>query len=182
MCASLLARVRRPSSPLHHRQIPVRMPRWTLIVVALGVSSCDSAVTAPSLGALQGHWLWGPEALQPVGSWTQEFVVHASGRTENRIVSRGSYAGQGPSEVSATQVLYGRIAVRDDRFVVHPDSEVIEDRFYGPRHRNVRTSGIAWWVTDSVLFDVRDNTLTVSYLIYPADAPVRTTLVYRRAP
>jgi hypothetical protein len=155
--------------------------RWTLVVLTLCVASCDSEVTAPSLQALHGRWLWGPESLQPSGSWSQEFVVHEDGRSENRIVNRGLYAGQGPADVSATQVLYGRLAVREDRFVVHPDSEVTEDRFYGAGHRLVRISGIVWWATDSVRFEVRGTTLTVSYLSYPADAPVYTTQVYRRA-
>jgi hypothetical protein len=158
----------------------MRLPRWSLPLATLGVMSCGPDSMSPGVRALHGRWLQGPEALQPQGSMMEEFIVYSDGRTENRIVMLGLYPGQTPSERSAVQVLHGRIAVQEDRFVVHPDSEVTNDRFYGPGHHVVRTRDIAWWVTDTVQFEVRGSLLMLRFLTYPADAPVPATAVYRR--
>jgi hypothetical protein len=152
----------------------MRLVSLVCVVLVLG---CGDAV-APGLAPLVGEWRSSLEPLQPQGSMEKRFVVWANGRSENWTTTRGLY-GQGAGDLSAEVVLYGRITVRGDKFVIHPDSEVTRDVFYGPSYRAVRTDFSAW-PSDSTRFEIRDDALHLEYYSYPADAPVLTQRVLYR--
>lgn len=107
------------------------------------------------------------------------FVVTPLGRAENHTITRGLYQGQASDELSSEQVLYGRIAVGTDRFIIYPDSLVTRDLFYGPTYRSVQRdfSGVPH---DSTSYAIRGNELHLEYYSYPADAPVLTQRVLYR--
>jgi hypothetical protein len=100
--------------------------------------------------------------------------------TEEQVTSRGLYPDQTPDQVSAQVVLFGRITVCGDQFLIHPDSEVTHDLFYGASHRSVRRD-FTGWPLDSVRYAVRRDELHMELYTYPADAPELTRRVLYRS-
>jgi hypothetical protein len=141
---------------------------------------CAAEPVAPGAEDLVGRWRSEPETLSPGGSMDQLFVVGRDGRTEEQVTSRGVYPDQTPDQVSAQVVLFGRIAVRGDKFVIHPDSEVTHDVFYGPSNRSVRRD-FTGCPLDSVRYAVRGDELHLEFVTYPADAPELTRRVLYRS-
>ncbi len=147
--------------------------RWAALGAA-GLAACTAATPpAGGLDALVGTWRSPVWALQPLGTWQRSFAVTPDGRVQQGYVSWGGYLGQPGTAISVRSVLYGRIAVLGDGYVIHPDSEVTEDVFYGPDNHSVQTD-FTGWPRDTVRFAVADGVLYRRYLTYPADAPVIT--------
>jgi hypothetical protein len=69
--------------------------------------------------------------------------------------------------------------VMSSYFLVHPDSEVTHDLFYGPMHRSVQRD-FSGWPRDSTHFVIQGDGLVLEYYSYPADAPVLTEQTYNR--
>jgi hypothetical protein len=141
---------------------------------------CAAEPIAPGAEDLLGRWRSEPEALSPNGSMDRVFIVSADRHTEEQVTSRGLYPGQMPGQVSSQVVLFGRIDVRGDQFVIHPDSEVTHDVFYGSSNRSVRRD-FTGWPLDSVRYAVRGEELQLEFYTYPADAPELTRRVFHRS-
>ena len=161
--------------------MPARQTRSLLVALAATapVSGCGDAPVAATPAALVGTWRSRVEAVQPQGSWQRTLVVHPDMRVESRGVTYGLYPGDGPGTVSASSALYGRLGGTGTRFLIHPDSQVTEDRFHGPGHHAVQRD-FAGLPNDSAAYEVRGGALTLTYYSHPADAPVVTRSVYYR--
>jgi hypothetical protein len=109
------------------------------------------------------------------------FIVGADAETENHVTTRGVYPNQASGDLSTHEVLYGRIGVGQGKFVVHPDSLVTTDVFFGPTYRHVQRD-FSGWPRDSTQYQIRANELHLEYYSYPADAPVLTQRVLYRVP
>jgi len=151
----------------------------TLITAAL--SACSSNALGPGLGELVGHWRPLTQSLQPRGTMDGLFIVGTDGATEDHVITRGVYPNQASGELSTHEVLYGRIGVNRDKFVIYPDSLVTTDVFYGPTYRHVQRDFSAR-SHDSTQYQIRGDQLHLAYYSYPADAPVLTERVLYREP
>jgi hypothetical protein len=153
------------------------------VAAALSVAGCATEPFAPRSGSspLVGSWRSAVWRLQPQGTWQRWFLVTTDSRVQQGFVDWGLYLGQDPTAISARSVLYGRIAIRGDAYVIHPDSEVTEDTFYGPNSRSVQRN-FSGWPEDSVRFAIAGGTLFRQYYSYPADAPVITRDTLYRFP
>ena len=141
---------------------------------------CAAEPVAPGAEDLVGRWRSQPESLSPGGSMDRLFVVGRDGHAEDQVTSRGVYPGQLPDQVSAQVVLFGRIGVHGDQFVIHPDSVVTHDVFYGASNRSVRRD-FTGSPLDSVRYAVRGDELHLEFYTYPADAPELTRRVLYRS-
>ena len=150
---------------------------------ALVVACVADAPLAPEQGgALVGVWTTALEPLQPQGSMQGTWTIDADGRIEQSIVMRGVYPREGPNDVSSFVLQYGRIGASATAFVVHLDSTITHDEFYGPNHRDVQryTSTRQPSPMDSTHFVIVGDALQLTYYSYPADAPVLTHAEMRR--
>ena len=149
------------------------------VLVGATMFGCGSDPLSLETSGLVGAWRSQIQVLQPQGSMEGLFVVTVRGRAEDHTITRGLYQGQSPDDLSSEQVLYGRIEVGTNKFIIYPDSLVTRDLFYGPSYRSVQrdftgTSG------DSTSYVIRGNELQLEYYSYPADAPVLTQRVLYR--
>jgi hypothetical protein len=149
------------------------------LLLALPVLACAAEPVAPGLQALSGQWRSATESLQPTGSMDRLLVVSPEGLVQRHVISRGVHYGQPADQISAHMALFGRIDVRGDKYVIHPDSEVTEDLFYGPSYRSVQRT-FAAVPRDTVRYQIIGDELRLAYTTYPADAPVLTTDVLHR--
>src|SRR5205814_479241 len=156
---------------------PMRLLPSLSMLLLLG---CAAEPVAPGAEDLVGRWRSEPEALSPNGSMDRVFIVLGDRHTVQQVTSRGLLPGQMPDQVSAQVALFGRIAVRGDQFVIHPDSEVTHDVFYGPSNRSVRRD-FRGWPLDSVRYAVQGEELRLEFYTYPADAPELTRQVFHRS-
>ncbi len=150
-------------------------------LVAAALVACSADPVSPGLSQLVGHWRAPSQPLQPQGTMDGLFIVRADATTEDHVMTRGVYSNQAPDDPSAHEVLYGHIGVREDKFVIHPDSLVTTDLFYGPTYRHVQRD-FSGWPQDSSQYQIRGNELQLEYYRYPADAPVLTRRVLYRVP
>jgi hypothetical protein len=162
-----------------HRRTFRKVAALGAALSAAACASCaaDDAVLAPEQGgALVGVWQTAREPLQPRGSMQGTWAIGNDGRVEQRIVMYGVYPRDGANDVSAETRQFGRIGASATAFVVHLDSAVTHDEFYGPTHRDVRRYPIAGAVAprDSTLYRIVGDELRLTYYSYPADAPVLT--------
>jgi len=102
-------------------------------LVAAALMACSSDPVSPGLTELVGHWRSPTQSLHPQGTMDGLFIVGADAEVENHVITRGVYPNQASDDLSAHEVLYGHIGVSEDKFVIHPDSLVTTDVFYGPR-------------------------------------------------
>ena len=156
------------------------LPLLTTLVAATLIG-CSSDAVSPELTQLVGHWRSPTQALQPQGTMEGLFIVGIDAEIEDHVFTRGLYPNQASDELSAHQVLYGRIGVSEDKFVIHPDSLVTTDVFYGPTYRHVQRD-FGGWPRDSTGYQILANELHLEYYSYPADAPVLTQRVLYRIP
>jgi hypothetical protein len=173
---------RRPADRVFRSEVTTMTHRRTIgtvVVLGAALAACagDDTLLAPEQGgALVGVWQTAREPLQPQGSMQSTWTIAGSGRIEQRIVMYGVYPGDGASDVSAEIRQFGRIGASATAFVVHLDSAVTHDAFYGPTHRDVQRYPIAGVVAprDSTFYVIAGGTLRLTYYSYPADAPVLT--------
>ena len=150
---------------------------------ALVVACTADTLLAPEQGgALVGVWATVREPLQPQGSMQGTWTIAADGRVEQRTVMYGVYPGDGVNDVSAEFRAYGRLGASATAFVVHADSAVTHDEFYGPNHRDVQryTTDRQPSPMDSTHYQIVADALLLTYYSYPADAPVLTHAIMRR--
>jgi hypothetical protein len=152
--------------------------RFALLCVG-ALLGCGDATVAPELEPLTGTWQAPTEALQPRGTLDRVLVITADGRSETHVVSRGLYEGQASGDLALESVLYARIVIRGSYLLVHPDSLVTRDLFYGPENRSVQRES-AGWPRDSTRFGVRGSNLVLEYSAYPADVPGLLQQTYTR--
>ena len=135
---------------------------------------------SPAAKALVGTWRTTAEPVLPQGSWQQTLVVRSDMRVEHEGAMYGLYPADEPQTLSASTTVYGWIGATATRFVIHPDSAVMRDRFYGAGYRRVDRDLPDPSPADSTSYEVRNGVLTLTFYSYPADAPVLTTAVYYR--
>jgi hypothetical protein len=140
----------------------------------------DGPLVSDDVRGLVGEWASARETIGPGGTWERTLVVRPDGRVVHRGVSYGLYPGQRATDVSAETELHGRLGASASAFVVHTDSIVTRDRFFGPDARTVQREFPAPAAADSTRYAVHGDELELTYYSYPADAPVLTREVLTR--
>ena len=147
--------------------------------LAVTLVACSPDPISPGVAQLVGRWRSPTQSLQPHGTMEGLFIVAADGETENHVLTRGVYSNQGAGGLSTHEVLYGHIGVNGDKFLIHRDSLVTMDAFYGSTSRHVQRD-FSGWPQDSTQYQIRANELHLQFYTYPADAPVLThSVLYR---
>lgn len=158
------------------------MRTLSLVVAAavLLLAGCSS-LTAPGADELVGSWTTARESLHPAGSLEHRLDLGRDLRFVAEFRSYGVYPGQGPDQLSAYSRTSGSYRVGGNRLVLRPDTLVTFDSFYG-RAEPTRTTPYPYTgLYDHATFEVSGDQLTLTYLSYPADAPVTTRQRLRRA-
>lgn len=148
-------------------------------VTAVVLTGCESS-TSPDASILEGRWATARDALSPAGSH-QGFLTFAGTAFVLEVRSFGVYGGQGANDLSAYSRTEGTFRVEGDRLHFSPTRVVTWDRFFGVDSPERVESPYPWGsLFDDARFTVRFTRLTLRYVIYPADAPVETSRIYRR--
>src|SRR5688572_28251599 len=122
---------------------------------------------------LAGRWVTSRNDLSPAGSHQSSLTFSIDGRFvfENRMY--GLYDGQRDSDLSAFTRTEGTYRIDRDRLVFEPRRLVWWDSFYGVRSAENVEEPYPWGsLFDDARFEVTDDHLTLTYTVYPADAPV----------
>lgn len=160
----------------------IRRPLLLVLLLSIAAAACNRLV-APTSDALTGEWV-GPRETWSDGVSPDHmdrlvtFGADGSYRFEVRIY--GAY-GQPAAQLSSWSKTEGRYRLEGDRLLVKLEATTSWDSFYGAdsqeRVERLDSSGYA----DSGQLRLRGDELVHTYLSYPADAPVETVMVYRRA-
>ena len=137
-----------------------------------------AAITATEL---VGRWVSSRNDLAPAG-WHQgilTFTIDGRFTFENRTY--GLYEGQQRDDLSAFSRAEGRYSIDRDRLIFDPRRRVWWDHFNGAQSRERVDEPYPWdGLFDDARYSVRDDHFTLSYTIYPADAPVPANVEYTR--
>ncbi len=94
----------------------------------------------------------------------------------------GIYPAQPRDELSAFSRIEGAYRTEGNQLILSPYRLITWDRFYGASSPAVVQQPYPYdGYFDDARYVVRAHTLTLVYTIYPADAPVTTTMILRRA-
>ena len=152
-------------------------------------SSCRDAL-APERAQLVGEWATKRASIGGGSTYQMSFRFDGDGSYETQVTNFGAY-GQGADAVSSYVRFQGRYYVSCDKLFLAATLQITWDSFYGaaspPRVEKVPLSiepgpgdadpcGAVGGYRYSRVGDV----LVFSYLSYPADAPVETTMVLYR--
>ncbi|HKC79896.1 MAG TPA: hypothetical protein VKB91_01795, partial [Gemmatimonadaceae bacterium] len=84
----------------------------------------------------------------------------------------GVYSGESPGTLSGYTNISGTYQMDGDRLVLTANRIATWDAFYGGREKVEQVNSILF---EQARFRIVENTLTLDYITYPADAPVPTT-------
>jgi hypothetical protein len=154
--------------------------RRSLLILALGVSAgcSEASPTAVRADELTGSWQTPRQTLSPSGSYQTTLTFAADGGVTYEVRNYGLYPGQRADDLASYSRTYSRYETAGDTVILHPARVVTWDKFYGAqspeRVEEIHDGSVRWNVV------VYGDQLMVNYTTYPADAPVLTTVVYRR--
>lgn len=174
--------------PLNLSSVSTRI-RSTLFLAGLtvfaAVAGCAESVAGPPSASiateLVGRWVGSRNNLSPEG-WhhgSLTFTIDGRFTSENRM--HGLYEGQQRDDLSAFTRIEGKYRIERDRLIFEPQRLVWWDHFYGRRSAEHVEEPYPWnGLFDDARYSVRDDHFTMSYTVYPADAPVPAVAEYTR--
>ena len=137
--------------------------------------------TPSGAAELVGRWVSWRNNLSPEG-WHQgslTFTLDGRFTSENRTY--GLYESQQRDDLSAFTRVEGRYRIERDRLIFEPQRLVWWDHFYGARSAEHVEEPYPWGgLFDDARYTVRDDHFTMSFTVYPADAPVPAVAEYER--
>ena len=178
-----------------HPRLPVesssvrRRIRSSLVSAGLAVlaagAGCAESVAGPATPTtaleLVGRWVSSRNNLSPEG-WNPSsltFTIDGRFTSENRMY--GLYEGQRRDDLSAFTRIEGRYRIVRDQLTFEPLRLVWWDHFYGARSREHVEDPYPWGdLFDDARYSMRDDHLTMSFTVYPADAPLPAVAEYTR--
>ena len=140
----------------------------------LALVSCSEPVLSTPRDIV-GSWI-SREPLQPRGSMDRILTFGRDGTFAFRVDSYGVYSSS--RKLSSYSEIVGRYTADEDRLQLEPISVTTWDSFYGDAQPIIAAHSGS--LLDDATFQIRGNELTLTYLSYPADAPVVTTMRFRR--
>ena len=155
--------------------------RSSLLVLLCALLASCSALVDPVSGGFVGDWATEREALSPTGSHENLLSLGADGRFVAESRMYGAYPGQPAGQLSASSRTEGSYRAEDGRLHFQPETLTTFDTFEGRAKTTVHRPYPYGGVYEGAEFDVDGDRLTLTYLTYPADAPVKTRRTFRRA-
>ncbi|MEP6731829.1 MAG: hypothetical protein ABJE10_14375 [bacterium] len=161
-----------------HRQMRVRA---LILVLACSLAACSDA-TGPADAGLIGNWTSPAYSTGANSSYKSLLSLRPDQSYTLEARNYVSASAQAKDEASSYTRFEGTYVVRNDSLFTHPVRIVSWDSFNGPSSPVVVTVDpvIAKAYADGMRFDVSQETLTLYFLSYPADAPVETSASYLR--
>jgi hypothetical protein len=152
----------------------------THLLIALLLTFCVIAckkteVKLPIDNELIGRWQSTVQG-QPKGTMVYTYIYNADNSYFSSIYIYGVYPGQNLQDSSASTVYRGRYSAQNSKLSTTPVSVVQWDKFFAvpPQTKQLHDG------TGVIEYRLNKDTLVFSYLSYPADAPVATTMKYIR--
>ena len=147
------------------------------IALSAFASGCGESAAGPAVTVattdLVGRWIGPRNPLAPE-AWHQStltFTIDGRFTVENR--THGVYEGESAEVLSAISRIEGTFRIAGDRLIFEPQRLVWWDRFYGARSPEHVDEPYPWGtIFDDAHYSVAGDHLTMSYTVYPADAPV----------
>ncbi len=155
--------------------------RSSLLVLVCAVLASCSALVDPVSGGFVGDWATEREALSPTGSHENLLSLGSDGRFVAESRMYGVYPGQPADQLAASSRTEGSYRAEDGRLHFQPESLTTFDTFEGRAKTTVHRPYPYGGVYEGAEFEVDGDRLTLTYLTYPADAPVETRRTFRRA-
>jgi len=154
---------------------------FALLALASAVLACsDSTAPQPLATELLGRWSTTPSPLQPSGTIQFHLTFTSNFRFTAESRSYGVYADQSAGELSGYTRTTGSYRTDGARLILTPDSLITWDRFYGATSPEMVQTPYGGALYDKAQFTVDGDRLTLSYTIYPADAPEPATQQFQR--
>jgi len=154
------------------RTLSRRSPRLVPALLVL-LAACS---TEPAADSLAGSWFTAPEDLSPTGWYQTRLSFRVPGVFVMEVRSYGLYPGQGRNDLSAYSRISGRYLAEGDQLAFRPSRLVWWDRFYGPDSPEHIEEPYRTSLYDDARYTLEDGRLLLSYVSYPADAPVTTIM------
>lgn len=158
---------------------PIRARSSLPVLLCALLASC-SAVLEPVSGGFVGDWATERKALSPAGTHENLLGLGADGRFVAESRMYGAYPGQPAGQLSASSRTEGSYRAEDGRLHFQPESLTTFDTFEGKPKTTVHRPYPYGGVYQGAEFDVDGDRLTLTYITYPADAPVETRRTFRR--
>ena len=156
-----------------------------MLVLLASVAGCRESTAGPAMASvatdLAGRWLSARSALAPE-AWHQTSITFTiDGRFIAESRTYGLYEGQQRDELSAYTRTEGRYRVDQGRLSIDPKRLITWDRFNGESSvEHVEDPYPYGRLFDDARFTVREDNLALSFVVYPADAPVPVVAEYMR--
>lgn len=169
-----------PCNPLSLRRMKkaIFVTRLALSLTAVFLfSSCENEEDdTPAGNLLTGRWVNTVEA-NPDGYYTDELIFNDDASFTEKSNSYGIYDGQDDDELSGWYERTGTYQITGDQLSFVSDKVVSWDSFFGgdPVTRYETRE-----IFEGCTFRISNNTLEITYIIYPADAPENTTRQYQK--
>lgn len=151
--------------------------RIAAVLCLIPLAACQTESTSSAATPVVGIWTTAPAPVNPAG--TLQYRLTFSGPGSRFIADArffGGYAGQGPGDVTSYSTLSGRYRVSGNRLVFSP--EVIETFDAMSQPQPVRKSFLGNGFMDNATFERVGSELRLTFVTYPADAPVTTHQTY----
>ena len=152
-----------------------------LLVTAFFVVACSSyedteALPSGSENEIYGVWI-DTVTAQPQGYYIHELVIQPNGSFLSGARMFGIYSGQGDNELSGYFEQYGNYVLSKQNIYFVAKQTVSWDSFTSqPPLTSVKDVVIF----ESCTYKVNGKTLELTYITYPADAPVITKRIYTK--
>ena len=151
------------------------------LVTAFFVVACSSyedteALPSSSENEIYGVWI-DTVTAQPQGYYIHELVIQPNGSFLSGARMFGIYSGQGDNELSGYFEQYGNYVLSKQNIYFVPKQAVSWDSctYHPPL-----TSEKDVVIFESCTYKVNGKTLELTYITYPADAPVITKRIYTK--
>lgn len=144
-----------------------------------GLLAACASITEPVPEELIGTWITAEYAFNPQGHFQRQITFTRRGRFTLTHTSYGLYEGQPANEVSGFSESRGRFQVTGDRVDIQPESLTTWDRFWNEKPRTEKPHPFARLLEDC-RYELRGDSLVLTYITFPADAPEITVMTLTR--
>ena len=153
----------------------------TLLVATFFVVACSSyedteALPSGTENDIYGVWI-DTVTAQPQGYYIHELVIQPNGSFLSGARMFGIYSGQGDNELSGYFEQYGNYVLSKQNIYFVAKQTVSWDSF---TNQPPLTSVKDVVIFESCTYKVNGKTLELTYITYPADAPVITKRIYTK--
>jgi len=146
-----------------------------LIFLMVITASCENENFVIS-NKLVGKWSYTTEA-SPQGIFVYELTINDNFSFLSKINSFGIYSGQNNQDLSGWSEFSGSLEEGENTLIFSAENYMWWDSFYDMTPVSEESNQTLF---DDCTYKVTSNSLELTYITYPADAPVKTKRKYIR--